>query len=49
MIDNFFRKKLKIKPIIGVTALNPHGESFNKFNEDEKIVLKAIKYFDKKR
>ena len=49
MIDNFFRKKLKIKPIIGVTALNPHGESFDKFNEDEKIVLKAIKYFDKKK
>ena len=38
MINNFFKKKLKLIPKIGVTGLNPHCESINKFNEDEKIV-----------
>ena len=43
MINDFFKKKLKLIPKIGVTGLNPHCESINKFNEDEKIVAPAIK------
>ena len=42
LIDKFYLKKLKFKPSIGVTGMNPHCESILKFNEDEKIVLKAI-------
>tara|TARA_B100000401_G_scaffold405302_1_gene320032 strand:+ start:320 stop:1285 length:966 start_codon:yes stop_codon:yes gene_type:complete len=49
MINDFFKKKLKLIPLIGVTGLNPHCESINKFNEDEKIVAPAIKSSIKKK
>ena len=49
MINNFFKRKLKIIPKIGVTGLNPHCESINNFNEDEKIVAPAIKSSIKKK
>ena len=49
MINDFFRKKLKLIPKIAVTGLNPHCESINKFNEDEKIVAPAIKSSFKKK
>ena len=49
MINDFFKKKLKLIPLIGVTGLNPHCESINKFNEDEKIVTPAIKSSIKKK
>jgi len=42
LIDSFFKTYLKVKPRIAVTGLNPHCESILKFNEDEKIVTKAI-------
>jgi 4-hydroxy-L-threonine phosphate dehydrogenase PdxA len=38
IIDFFYRRKLKIKPKIGVAGMNPHCESFLKINEDNKIV-----------
>jgi 4-hydroxy-L-threonine phosphate dehydrogenase PdxA len=47
-INNFYINKLKIKPRIGVTGLNPHCESISSFNEDKKIISPAIK-FAKKR
>ncbi len=43
IINNFFKNYLNIKPRIGVTGLNPHCETIDKFNEDEKIVSLAIK------
>jgi len=43
IIDNFYKKKLKIKPNIAVTGLNPHCETISKYNEDEKIVMPAVK------
>ena len=43
IINQFYKKHLKFKPRIAVTGLNPHCESVNKFNEDENIVLPAIK------
>ena len=48
VINNFYIDKLKFKPKIAVTGLNPHCESLSKFNEDEKIIFPAIK-FAKKR
>ena len=42
LIDSFFKTYLKIKPKIAVVGLNPHCESILKFNEDQKIVSKAI-------
>ena len=43
LIDNFYKKKLHLKAKIAVLGLNPHCESTNKFNEDEKIIKPAIK------
>tara|TARA_B100000900_G_C20037530_1_gene496597 strand:- start:15 stop:539 length:525 start_codon:yes stop_codon:yes gene_type:complete len=43
IINNFYIKILNKKPKIGVTGINPHCESVLKFNEDEKIILPAIR------
>ena len=43
LIDIFFRKHLKKRAKIAVTGLNPHCESIDIFNEDEKIIKPAIK------
>ncbi len=48
LIDNFYKKKLNKKPKIAVLGLNPHCESVNKFNEDEKIIKPATKLLYKK-
>ena len=47
LIDNFYRKKFGFKPKIGILGLNPHCESIDKFNEDEKIIRPAVKYLRK--
>ena len=49
IIDTFFKKNLNYKPKIAVTGMNPHCESILKFNEDDKIVSKAIIAQKKKR
>ena len=43
VINNFYKKRLRIKPKIGVIGLNPHCESVLKFNEDNKIIGPVIK------
>ena len=43
LIDIFFKKHLKKKPKIAITGLNPHCESIDAFNEDEKIIKPTIK------
>ena len=45
LIDKFYLSKFKKKPKIAVLGLNPHCESVLKFNEDEKIIKPAIKFF----
>ena len=42
IINKFYYENFKFKPTIAVTGLNPHCESIHKFNEDEKIVSKAV-------
>ncbi len=49
LIDEFYQKKLRFKPRIGVLGLNPHCESILKYNEDEKIIRPVIKKLKKKR
>ena len=50
LINFFYKKYIGIMPKIGVTGLNPHCESTDKFNEDLKIIkpslnhLKRLKY-----
>ena len=48
ILNNFYKKHLKIKPKIAVVGLNPHCESILKFNEDKRIVSSAIKNKSKK-
>jgi 4-hydroxythreonine-4-phosphate dehydrogenase len=49
LINQFYKKKLKINPRIGVLGLNPHCETVDKLNEDEKIIKPIIKYFKKSK
>ena len=49
LIDNFFKKKLKKKPKIAITGLNPHCESIDVYNEDEKILKPSIKLLSKSK
>ena len=43
LIDIFFRKYFNKRPQIAVTGLNPHCESVDLYNEDEKILRPSIK------
>ena len=47
LIHNFYVKYRKIKPKIGILGLNPHCESTDRFNEDEKIIKPTIIYLKK--
>ena len=47
LIDEFYKSKIKKKAKIAVVGLNPHCESVDKFNEDEKIIYPTIKYLRK--
>ena len=47
LINNFYIKHRNIKPRIGILGLNPHCESTEKFNEDEKILKPSIKSLKK--
>ena len=47
LIDIFFKKYLKKDAKIAVTGLNPHCESIDVFNEDEKIIKPTIKTLNK--
>tara|TARA_B100001057_G_scaffold177778_1_gene178580 strand:+ start:7079 stop:8017 length:939 start_codon:yes stop_codon:yes gene_type:complete len=42
LISKFYREKFNINPKIAVLGLNPHCESFDKFDEDKKIIKPAI-------
>ena len=48
LIDSFFKEKLGFKPKIAVLGLNPHCESVNKFNEDERIIKPVVKNLKKR-
>ena len=43
LIVNFYKKFLKLNPRIAILGLNPHCESIDSFNEDEKIVKPVVK------
>ena len=49
IIDSFYKKNLRFKPKIAVLGLNPHCETVDKFNEDERIIKPAIKYLSRKK
>ncbi len=47
LIDEFYRKNLNKKPRIAILGLNPHCESVDKYNEDEKIIKPTVSYLKK--
>ena len=49
LIDSFYKKNLHFRPKIAVLGLNPHCETVDKFNEDEKIIKPAIKYLSSRK
>ena len=48
-INSFWQKRFKKKPKIAITGLNPHCESIDSFNEDEKIILPSIQFLKKNK
>ena len=49
LINNFYKSELNLKPKIAVLGLNPHCETVDKFNEDEKILKPVINYLTNKK
>jgi 4-hydroxythreonine-4-phosphate dehydrogenase len=49
LINNFYIKILGFKPKIALLGLNPHCESIDKYNEDEKVIKPTIRYLSKKK
>ena len=48
-ISSFWYKHFKKKPKIAITGLNPHCESIDDYNEDEKIILPSVQFLKKNR
>jgi len=48
-INQFFSKKLKYKPKIGLLGLNPHNDELRENSEERKIIIPVIKNLKKKR
>ena len=48
LINNFYKSKLNKQPKIAVLGLNPHCESIDKYNEDEKIIKPCVNILKKK-
>ena len=47
LIDDFYKKKFNFKPKIALLGLNPHCESIDKFNEDNKILKPTVNILSK--
>ena len=49
LINSFYKKKFGFKPKMAILGLNPHCESVDKYNEDEKIIKPLVKDLLKKK
>ena len=49
LVSKFYKKSFNITPKIAILGLNPHCESVDKFNEDDKIIKPTINYLKKKQ
>jgi 4-hydroxythreonine-4-phosphate dehydrogenase len=47
LINNFWKKKFNKKVKFAITGLNPHCESIDDFNEDQKIIFPTVKKLKK--
>ena len=44
VINNFYKKRFKFRPKIGILGLNPHNDELRIKSEEKKIIIPAIKY-----
>ncbi len=49
LISKFYEEKFLFKPKIAILGLNPHCETIEKFNEDEKIIRPLVQKLYKKK
>ncbi len=49
LIHNFYRKYLKKNPKIAVLGLNPHCETIDRANEENKIIIPSLKIIKNKK
>jgi len=49
IISSFWKKHFNKKPKIAITGLNPHCESIDMYNEDEKVIKPSIKFLQKNK
>ncbi len=49
LINEFYKTYFKIKPKIALLGVNPHCESIDKFNEDEKILRPTVRYLKNRK
>ncbi len=49
LINNFYKLKFNKKPKFAILGLNPHCESTDNFNEDDKIIKPAVKTLKKNK
>ena len=47
-VNEFYKKVIKLKPIIAVLGLNPHCETVSEISEEEKIIVPSIKFLRRK-
>ena len=47
-VNKFYKKILKKKASFAITGINPHCETKEKFNEEKKIIIPAIKFLKRK-
>ncbi len=48
LVENFYQNFIGFKPTMAILGLNPHCESIEKYNEDEKIIKPSVKILQKK-
>ena len=48
-INNFFKKKLMIRPKIGILGLNPHNDELRNKSEEKSIIIPAINSLRRKK
>ncbi len=49
LINEFYKNYFRVKPKIALLGVNPHCESVDKFNEDEKILRPTVKYLKNRK
>ena len=49
LINEFYKNYFNVKPKIALLGVNPHCESIDKFNEDEKILRPTVKYLKNRK